>query len=59
MYICICNEVTDKAIKQATNSGANSMCDLRDQLNLGTACGQCSMHAKGLLKELLGSKKTP
>lgn len=55
MYICICNEVTDKQIKRATNEGANSMDDLRHSLNVGTACGQCSSCAHGLLKEYLSS----
>ncbi len=55
MYICICNKVTDKEIKNAANSGANSMKDLRNSLNVGTSCGQCSSCAKGLLKEYLSS----
>lgn len=55
MYVCICNEVTDKEIKHATNKGACSMKDLRNTLNVGTACGQCSICAKSLLKEYLSS----
>lgn len=58
MYVCICNEVTDKEIKQATNSGANSMKDLRNTLSVGTTCGQCSSCAKGLLKKYLTSCTT-
>ncbi len=51
MYVCICNEVTDKAIKHAATSGACSMKDLRHSLNVGTACGRCTSCAKELLKE--------
>ena len=53
MYVCICNEVTDKQIKHATNLGICSMKDLRSSLNVGTSCGKCSSCAKGLLKEYL------
>lgn len=55
MYICICNEVTDKQIKNAANEGASSMGDLRHSLSVGTVCGQCSSCAQGLLKEYLSS----
>lgn len=53
MYVCICNAVTDKAIKLATNMGVSSMKDLRHSLNVGTECGRCSSCAKKLLKEYL------
>jgi len=55
MYICICHQVTDREIKHAANSGACSMEDLRESLNVGITCGKCSDCAKGLLKEYLCS----
>jgi len=55
MYVCICNEVTDREIKHATNKGACSMKDLRNSLNVATTCGRCADCAKGLLKEYLSS----
>ncbi|MCK5829873.1 MAG: (2Fe-2S)-binding protein [Methylococcales bacterium] len=58
MYVCICNEVTDKAIKHATDSGISSMKDLQNSLNVGTSCGRCSSCAKKLLKEYLSSTVT-
>ena len=53
MYVCICNEVTDREIKQATSKGACSLKDLRSSLNVATSCGRCADCAKGLLKEYL------
>lgn len=55
MYVCICNEVTDKQIKHATSTGISSMKELRTSLSVGTSCGQCSDCAKNLLKECLSS----
>lgn len=59
MYVCICNEVTDKAIKKATYSGASSMKDLRKTLNVGVTCGRCTSCAKQLLKGYLSSSGAP
>ena len=51
MFICICQEVTDREIKQTANEGVNSIKDLRKSLKVGVPCGQCLESAKGLLKE--------
>ena len=59
MYVCICNEVTDREIKHATNTGACSMKDLRNSLNVATTCGRCADCAKGLLTEYLSSPSSP
>ena len=58
MYVCICNEVTDREIKHATSKGACSMKDLRNSLNVATSCGRCADCAKGLLKEYLSPTAT-
>lgn len=51
MYVCICNEVTDRDIKKAVGNGATSLKDLQDELNVATCCGSCAMCAKGLLNQ--------
>ncbi len=51
MYVCICNAVTDKDIIQAAENGANSLKDLRNELNVATCCGRCATCAKGLIKQ--------
>ena len=53
MYICICQEVTDREIKKAADQGICSIKDLRKSLNIGSACGRCLESANGLLKEHL------
>ncbi len=32
MYVCLCHAVTDSAIKEALNKGANSVEDLKNEL---------------------------
>ncbi len=51
MYVCICNSVTDRDILNAAESGARSLEDLSNQLNVATCCGRCASCAKGLLKQ--------
>ncbi len=52
MYICVCNAVTDKAIKKAICNGACSVSDLTQQLNVGSCCGKCKSCAFKILKEI-------
>jgi bacterioferritin-associated ferredoxin len=58
MIVCICHNVSERKIRQAVNSGATSMPELRDGLRIGTCCGKCRPHAKQVLRECLsdGSK---
>jgi len=50
MFVCICNQVTDKQICSAVDEGASSLDDLSNKLNLGTCCGKCKNCAKKVLR---------
>lgn len=51
MYVCICNAVTDREIRQAGRAGASRLADLRDRLGVAANCGRCASHASAILKE--------
>lgn len=51
MYICICNAVTEREIRQCAELGACSLKDLERCLGLGTNCGKCRRSAEALLHE--------
>lgn len=53
MYVCICNEVTDRQIRRAVDQGACSLQDLSAQLKVGTCCGKCKCMAKKVMREAL------
>jgi bacterioferritin-associated ferredoxin len=53
MIVCVCNNVSDRKIRQAVDAGATSMTELRDQLEVGTCCGKCHACAKRVLRESL------
>ena len=51
MYICVCNAVTERQVKQAVNEGADTMRDLRQRLGVAGECGRCAKCALDCLRE--------
>jgi bacterioferritin-associated ferredoxin len=51
MIVCICNNVSDRKIRQAVEAGVTTMAELRDRLDVGTCCGRCHACAKRVLRE--------
>ena len=51
MYVCICQQVTDRDIHHAVAQGACRMRDLREQLGVSSQCGKCAGCAKAVLQE--------
>ncbi|MBI1394829.1 MAG: hypothetical protein GC151_02525 [Betaproteobacteria bacterium] len=51
MYVCVCQGVTDRQIREAIQDGASSMRKLRQELGVASCCGRCAPHAKELLDE--------
>jgi len=51
MYVCICNDVTDRAIQQAIANGCRSLDELTRHTGCGTTCGCCLPLAADLLAE--------
>ena len=51
MYICICKEVTDSAIREAVHQGAERMRDLKICLGVTDQCGKCACHTKEILDQ--------
>lgn len=52
MYVCICQGVTDRQIREAAEEGASTMRHLRKELGVAACCGRCAPHAKALLDEV-------
>lgn len=51
MIVCVCNNVSDRKIRQAVETGVTTMVELRDRLDVGTCCGKCHACAKRVLRE--------
>ena len=52
MYICICNAVTERQLKECARSGAASLDEVAFQLGVGTACGRCRDCANDVLRQV-------
>ncbi len=51
MYVCICNAITDKQIRQAAEAGVQDLWALQKDLGVATSCGACKETAADILSE--------
>jgi bacterioferritin-associated ferredoxin len=51
MYVCICNAVTDREIRQCVALGAQTFEQVRDCLGVSTCCGRCEPIAREIVVE--------
>ena len=51
MYICICNAVTDRQVKDSASAGVRSLDELAQNRGVGAGCGRCRECAAELLRE--------
>lgn len=53
MYVCVCNAVSERAIREAVEAGARTFEDLQMQTGCSTCCGCCEPVARHLLDQYL------
>jgi bacterioferritin-associated ferredoxin len=53
VYICICNAITERQVRECARSGACSVDQLASELGVGSGCGRCLECATDLLRETL------
>lgn len=51
MFICMCNAVTDREIRQCAELGVATVADLKDALGVSAECGKCACAADQILRE--------
>ncbi|MEO5933035.1 MAG: (2Fe-2S)-binding protein [Duganella sp.] len=55
MIVCVCNNISDREIRQAVELGVASIEELRRDLGVSTCCGQCFDCAEQILNEHLAT----
>jgi bacterioferritin-associated ferredoxin len=58
MIVCVCNNISDREIRQAVDLGLSSMSELHKELGVGTCCGKCVSYAREVMNEHLASSTT-
>lgn len=53
VYVCICNGVTDRQIREAADAGCRSVSELTMRTGCGASCGSCLDMAGDLLQRAL------
>jgi bacterioferritin-associated ferredoxin len=51
MYVCVCNAVTERQVRESVACGADSLDQLSFETGLGVCCGCCKEFASSLLQE--------
>lgn len=51
MIVCVCNNISDREIRQAVELGLGSIEELRRDLGVATCCGKCLDYAQEVLTE--------
>ncbi|MCE3003845.1 MAG: (2Fe-2S)-binding protein [Xanthomonadaceae bacterium] len=57
MYVCLCNAVTDRAIREAAARGIDTMDALAAETGVGACCGACRPLALQILDEAQASSR--
>ena len=52
MYVCICNGVTERDIRQAAEAGCRSVSELTMRTGCGATCGTCLEMAAAVLDQV-------
>lgn len=53
MYVCLCQGITDKDIRDAINDGCSSYKEVIKALDIANQCGKCGCLAKQIVKETI------
>jgi bacterioferritin-associated ferredoxin len=59
MYVCLCNGVTEAAIRRAAVAGIRTLSDLANSTGCGAGCGCCVELAQAVLDEAHGAGDSP
>ena len=58
MYVCICNAVTERTIRDAARAGVRTLDELSRRTGCSDCCGSCADLAAEILAETHGKTRT-
>ncbi len=58
MYVCLCNGVTEREIRQTAAAGCRTMAELTMRTGCGAGCGSCVCMATEILEDAHDAART-
>ena len=58
MYLCICNAITERQVRECVSEGARTVDELTSALGIGAGCGRCRECAAEVLCEVRGEQRS-
>ncbi len=59
MYVCICQSISDRQIRDAVRRGARSLDEVQQDLDIATGCGTCRECAEQIVNEAIAALRAP
>ena len=59
VYVCLCNGVTDRQIREAVDNGCGSVGELTMRTGCGANCGSCLDMAAAMIAEMQAELPLP
>lgn len=59
MYVCICNGVTERQVREAALAGCSAMPELTMRTGVGANCGSCLPLAEAIMAEVRQQRELP
>ena len=59
MYVCLCNAITDRQIREAVERGCTSLGKVQIHLPVANCCGACEDTAREVIESHVDSRPAP
>jgi bacterioferritin-associated ferredoxin len=59
MYVCLCNAVPEKRVREAVAEGSTDFETLQAVTGVSTCCGCCEPEVRNLLEDVLDEQNPP
>jgi bacterioferritin-associated ferredoxin len=56
VFVCVCNGVTERQIREAIDCGASSLPELTAVLGVAAGCGACAHHTRCMLESFIPAR---
>ena len=57
MYVCICNGVTDRQIREVAEAGCSSVSEMTMRTGAGASCGSCLVLLAEMIEDVQAARR--